>query len=688
MTYAQDLVVTLAAPWVVMAPRSGQLTGTGAEGVYAADRRLLSRCLLLVDGHEPVPIHLDEYDASTVQYDAVLPGLGDPGHDPTVTLHRHRHLDSASLTETVTVTNRSRQTIEYDLTLDLAADLANTAAVRSEAAAALPPITPERTANGLRWSGDDVTAEVVLAPEAASLDLDGRVTWPCRTVAGESTTLTLRLTLSRAEPAQGFRIAPPTVRTSYDQVTVDCDDSRVVRWFDRSLEDVRGLMLAEGEDRYLGAGPPWYLTLFGRDSLISSGMLVGVDPGLTAGTLRALARHQGTEHDEGAAEQPGKIPHELREAVADHGGGLVLPPAYYGTHDATPLWITTLHKAWRWGMPSAEVAALLPAVEQALTWIRDGADPDRDGFLEYLDTSGHGLANQGWKDSVDAVQWPDGTFAKAPIALSEVQAYAYAAAIAGADLLTAYGRSGDEWRTWADAMKTRFREAFWVDGYPAIALDAAKRPVAGPASNMGHLLGTGLLDPDEEAIVAARLGTPELDSGFGLRTLATTATRFNPLGYHTGSVWPHDTAIAVAGLYAAGQADIAGSFVSGLTRAAEAFGYRLPELYDGSGGGGTPAPYPLACRPQAWAAASVVAVLVAALGIEPDVPNGVLRIAPADPFPWRRFELRGLRVGNGVLSVRVESGELTVLSAPGNLEPTTRDGGHRKGDRHRDDVSG
>jgi glycogen debranching enzyme len=396
-------------------------------------------------------------------------------------------------------------------------------------------------------------------------------------------------------------------------------------------------------------------------------MLVAVDPGLAAGTLRALARWQGTRVDASSAQQPGKIPHELRGEIVDHGAGLVLPAAYYGTHDATPLWITTLHKAWRWGMPEAEVRGLLPALRGALGWMRDYADTDADGFLEYIDESGHGLANQGWKDSRDAVQWPDGAPAAAPIALCEVQGYAYAAAVAGAELLTAFGQDGaDYWIDWAAALKERFRASYWVDGYLAIALDGAKRPVAGPASNMGHVLGTGLLDPAEEEAVANQLASNDLDSGFGLRTLSRAMTHFNPLGYHTGSVWPHDTAIAVEGLYAAGQAPTATSYVKGLLTAAEAFSYRLPELYGGLGLAHeqTPTPYPLSCRPQAWAAASAVAVVVAALGIAPDVPGGTLRIKPANPFPWQRLEVHGLQVGNGQLSLRMDEGVLTVLETP------------------------
>ncbi|MEU4194292.1 glycogen debranching N-terminal domain-containing protein [Kribbella sp. NPDC026611] len=658
MSQLHELVTALAAPWVALSPRSGQLTASGAEGVYARDRRILSRLSVTVDGREPVPIQVDERDAATHQYVAMVQGPADTRHDPALMLYRTRTVDSSGVTEVLTLTNHSRSTVECRLDVALGTDLASIPAIRSGAVAGHPELAPLPDGpTRMRWESGDARTVVTADP--------GLTTTP-RIAPGESFNVTLRVTADFPRSTTGFSIEPPAERAPYS-LRVSCDDHRVERWLERSLDDVRALQLALGNDRYLGAGPPWYLTLFGRDSLISAGMLIPVDPGLAAGTLRALAARQGTKVDVETAEQPGKIPHELRAEASDYGGGLILPPVYYGTHDATQLWIMTLHKAWRWGMPADEVRELIPNVKAALSWMTEYGDPDGDGFLEYIDESGHGLANQGWKDSAESVQWPDGTFATAPIALCEVQGYAYAAAVQGAELLEAHGESGDAWRAWAVALQERFRSAFWVDGYPAIALDGAKNPVAGHASNMGHLLGTGLLDADEEQTVADVLAGADLDSGFGLRTLSTTMDGFNPLGYHTGSVWPHDTAMAIQGLYATGQAGVASSYVAGLIRAAKAFGYRLPELYGGRGRGSedSPTPYPPSCRPQAWAAASAVAVIVAVLGIEPDVPGGTLVINPA-PGPWQRLEVSGLRLGEEVLSLRLDGEELTVLEAPQN----------------------
>ncbi|WP_112247482.1 amylo-alpha-1,6-glucosidase [Kribbella monticola] len=668
MAQLHELVTAIAAPWVVLSPASGQLTGGSdeGEGLYARDRRILSRLAVTVDGRPPVPLHVDEQNACTHQFVAVLDGLGDPGHDPTVTLRRTRSVDGDGLTEQFTVVNRSRTEITPRLEVALGTDLAGIAAIRSGAAADLSAVPAVDAVGGLTWESDGIQVSAHFEPSASE-----GLTWEPKIAAGGEFTLVLRV--SATFPAtDGFSIDPPADRPAYEHVSVDCDDNRVARWVRRSLDDVAGLQLeANGGERYLGAGPPWYLTLFGRDSLISSGMLIPVDPGLAAGTLRALAAWQGTKVDPDSAEQPGKIPHELRTSVTDHGGGLVLPATYYGTHDATQLWVITLHKAWRWGMPIDEVRELLPALRKALTWMSEYADPDGDGFLEYIDESGHGLANQGWKDSSDSVQWPDGTIATAPIALCEVQAYAYSAAMKGAELLDALGEDGaPQWREWAATLKARFRSSFWVDGYPAIALDGAKKPVAGPHSNLGHLLGTGLLDAEEEQRVVEVLSSDDLNSGFGLRTLSKAMTRFNPLGYHTGSVWPHDTAMAIEGLYAAARS--AGTptapatlYVEGLLRAAESFDYRLPELYGGRGltEETTPTPYPLSCRPQAWAAASAIAVLIAAFGITPDLENGTVSVTPAEQLPWRQLTLKGLTVGGGSLSVQWKDGAIAVVKA-------------------------
>jgi glycogen debranching enzyme len=315
--------------------------------------------------------------------------------------------------------------------------------------------------------------------------------------------------------------------------------------------------------------------------------------------------------------------HELRShTLTIPGEGISLPPLYFGTVDATALWICLLADAWAWGLPDDEVRALLPHLEAALAWMRDYGDSDGDGLLEYVDETGHGLSNQGWKDSGDSVQWRSGELAEGPIALVEVQAYAYEAALAGARLLEHFTRPGAaEWRDWAARLQKRFNESFWIQDpagdYLAIALDAHKRPVDTVTSNLGHVLGTGLLTPAQATSIAARLVSPELASGFGLRTMSTDSAGFWPLSYHGGSIWTHDTAIAIQGLARDGFAAEAAQLAEGLLRAAPAFDYRMPELHSGDDAHELPrpVPYPAACRPQAWSAAASVAVWAALEGV-------------------------------------------------------------------------
>jgi glycogen debranching enzyme len=321
------------------------------------------------------------------------------------------------------------------------------------------------------------------------------------------------------------------------------------------------------------------------------------------------------------------------------------------------------------------VAALLPNLSGALDWLARYADPDGGGFVRYLDLSGRGLVNQGWKDSGDAVRFRDGRLADGPIALCEVQGYAYQAAVHGAALLSAFDLPGAQrWEQYARSLAERFRSRFWVDGpdgpYPAMALDRDGRPVDSLTSNIGHLLGTGLLDDAESVLVARALASPAMSGGYGLRTMSTKDAGFSPLSYHCGSVWPHDTAIAVAGLARAGFGAQAAGLAEGVLAAAEAFGYRLPELYGGDDrvALGRPVPYPAACHPQAWSAAAGVAILTAALGLEPDVPAGELRLRPMAGAPLGAMKARGLRIAGWPVDVTLDgAGRVTVDGLPDSV---------------------
>jgi glycogen debranching enzyme len=478
-------------------------------------------------------------------------------------------------------------------------------------------VEPKLTDGGAVW-GDAAVSATLRALEA-TIAIDGsriRVTWGVAVPARGSTSRSLALEVHDALAVVAAAAAP----TPWGRPELTGADDRLQRWVERSLGDLDALRLTRvgSRDEFLGAGAPWFFTLFGRDSIWAARFLLPLGTGIAHGTLRTLAALQGRERVAATAEQPGKIIHEVRRATLElPDEGVELPPHYYGTVDATALWICLLADTRERGLGDDETRELLPALRAALAWMRDFGDSDGDGLLEYVDESGRGLSNQGWKDSGDSVQWRDGSLAEGPIALAEVQAYAHEAAVRGAALLEEFGEDAAEWRAWAARLAAQFRASFWVsdaDGrYPAIALDARTRPVDSLTSNIGHLLGTGLLDGAEARLVAARLVSPRLDAGYGIRTLATGSGGYWPLSYHGGSIWAHDTAIAIRGLHRDGFRDEARRLSEGLLRAAAAFDYRMPELHGGDAASEVPrpVPYPAACRPQAWSAAASIVVLEA-----------------------------------------------------------------------------
>lgn len=657
-----DLCVCVSAPAATLSSRSGDVLPDAAQGIYVADRRALSLLQVDVVEHPLVPLRGAATGGADARFVSVVDGAGDAIPDPTVTLERRRTATASGLEEVVEVVSVAQAPVHLTLGITIASDLAPMTIVREGRRAPLvPPIVVE---GGVTWSDGAGFDVLVTATGAGAVELDAdastvRMTWEVSLPPRSSSRIELTVAATDSDRGAAFFEAPSRIPWSIPSVAAD--DVRLPALVEHGLADLAGLLLREDDDHVLAAGAPWFLTLFGRDSLWAARFLLPLGTDLALGTLRVLARRAGTAFDVDSAEEPGRILHEVRRGTLTLGG-MALPPVYYGSVDSTPLWVCLLVDAWRWGADPDAVADLIPAAEDALRWMRDHGDADGDGFLEYIDRSGRGLGNQGWKDSFDSVQWADGRLADAPIALSEVQAYAYQAAAGGAALLRAFGRPGaDEWDAWAAQVKERFRSSFWTEDargpYPGIALDRDKRLVDGVASNMGHLLGTGILDPDEAAAVAQRLAQPDLDSGFGLRTLTADSPRFGPLSYHGGSVWPHDTAIAVLGLAAEGQDEVAASFVRGLLSAGAAFDLRLPELFAGvqAGRGARPHPYPPSCRPQAWAAASAVAMLTAVVGLRPDVPSGSVALRPMAPSPAGRIEVRGLRIAGRDVRVEVSS---------------------------------
>jgi glycogen debranching enzyme len=634
-----ELVVTVAAPTMVLAGRDGQIRAEGAQGAYHADVRVLSAAVLRLDGREAEPIGHADAGAGRTRFDSVARWLGGPGRDPSVRIARTRTVTPGEISEEIRISSVAAEPVTTTVTLDLVADRTPIEVVRS--------------------GGRDTPADAEGGTVTISTD-DDAVSWAITLAPG--THQVLHFTVRVTDPAAV--VHGPTRAHDWRAAGVHSGDRRLGRLVTRSLDDLRALRLSDGDDVYLAAGAPWYLTLFGRDSIWAARMLLPLGTAPAAGTLRVLARRQGTRTDPVSGEAPGKILHELRRSSFALGGGLRLPAAYYGSVDSTPLWISLLYDAWRWGLPGTEVAALLPHLEAALGWL----DGYAGGFLTYHDTSGHGLANQGWKDSADALR-----FAEPPIALVEAQAYAYRAARDGAALLDAFGRpGGDHWREYAAALSGRFRAAFWTDGgYPALALDRDGRPVEALTSNIGHLLGTGLLSPAEEQAVATALAGDAMSGGYGLRTMSALDHGFSPLSYHCGSVWAHDTAIVAAGLARAGFGGPAATLIDGLLTAGEAFGYRLPELHAGDARTelSRPMAYPAACRPQAWSAAAAVLMLQTAIGLEPDVPGGRVRLRPLAGAPFGEIAAHGLDIAGASVEVRVDAaGAATVTGLPAGLE--------------------
>lgn len=651
--WLHDLVITLKAPTVVLCENSGQIRPGGpagnAQGMLHSDVRVLSEAVVTVGGEEPSPIGHSLLAAGATRFSAIARNLGDPTPDPTVRLDRTRRVSDGSVHEQIEVSSTASAVVSSWVEVRLACDLAKVEQIKSALAGPAATFTVLRVGEAIlaHWSGTELDVDLS-APDAVLGGSDVTeliLRWPLELQPRGRRTIEWTLTASSSgAPVIGFA-------GTDESATVTADDHRISALARQSRTDLAALRMApagEPSQAFYAAGAPWFFTLFGRDSLWAARLMLPLDRSMALGTLQALAARQGTTFDPVSAQAPGKIPHELRGAETVHEGGhggarMRLPALYYGTIDATPLWICLLHDAWLWGLPDDDVKRLLPQLKAALGWLRDYADPDEDGFLEYLDLSGHGLANQGWKDSGDSIRFSDGRIAEGPVALCEVQGYAYEAATGAAALLDHFGEDGaGHWRDWAAGLAGRFRQEFWVDDgrrrFPALALDGSKRRVDSLTSNIGHLLGTGILDDDESALVAELLTSPGLSSGFGLRTMSSDESGYSALSYHCGSVWAHDTAIAIHGLVRSGRTPASYGLIEGLLTAAAAFDYRLPELYSGdsptsAGAGARPMPYPAACRPQAWAAAAIGPILQALAGLLPegsqppgDSPFGAVRL--------------------------------------------------------------
>ena len=650
-------------------------------GLYDGDTRILACSVLRIAGERPVVLHSDPGGSWRGVVQATNPEFRkDPGDKmgnderigrQTISIGRERTIAEA-YRERLDIQNHGPITFDLDVELELDADFADIFEVRGYERLKRGQILPtEVTADGGLVFGyvglDDVTVRTHVAFDPAPVlneaddDRGGSVVarWKSPLRPGERQVLAWTVHATREPDQQMHGLDPDALDPGHAHSSwleacarIETDNELVNQVLGRSMSDLRLLESVDpmGE-RFIAAGVPWFTTLFGRDALITSLQTIPFLPRVAIETLEILARRQATTADPWRDAEPGKILHEFRTGEMSRTGELPFSP-YYGSADSTPLWLILLGETHDWTGDDALVDRLWPNALAALGWIDQWGDRDGDGFVEYERRADSGLRNQGWKDSSDSIRWLDGTMAETPIALAEVQGYVFDAKRRIARLALRRGETDLADRLEAEALdlQRRFAEKFRLpDGSIAMALDRFKRPVDSIGSNAGHCLWSGIVQPEQAGPVAAALGTKAMDSGWGLRTFATDQPGYNPIGYHTGSVWPHDTAIAAAGLRRYGFDAASGALSGGLLSAAQHFpAFRLPELFCGFDRAATGAPiaYPVACSPQAWAAGASLMLISTILGLQADATAKRLTLnRPNLPPDLTKVVVRGMRVG-------------------------------------------
>ncbi|MDI3195449.1 glycogen debranching N-terminal domain-containing protein [Pseudarthrobacter sp. AL07] len=664
---------------------NGDMLSGSPHGAFFHDTRYISEWNITVDDAP-----LEALAATALEpFQALFIGRvrGHVGSaDPPLLIERERII-GAGLTETITIENHLAVPNNFRLALTVNADFADLFDVKDGRAASPGP-------RQVRMEGDSLLVEcegagrrhglAVRAP-GATLEAHRLILTPTIPAHGkwtQSFTATPYLDgqalISTAAYGTAEVSAEARKRLSSWRMSMpipNLGDASVQNTILRSQEDLGSLRIFDPghPDRVVAAaGAPWFMALFGRDSLLSSLMSLLLDPSLALGTLQTLADHQGKEVNPATEEEPGRILHEVRLGTSTESvlGGRSI---YYGTADATPLFVTILSELGRWGLETDAVRALVPAADRALAWIENYGDRDGDGFVEYQRQTEHGLINQGWKDSWDGINFADGSLARGPIALCEVQAYTYGAYVGRALMAVADNdrKTADLWTAKAIRLKEAFNERFWLPdrGYFAIALDGDKKPVDALASNMGHCLWMGIVDTDKAAQVAERLMSPEMFTGWGIRTLASTMGAYNPLSYHNGSVWPHDSTLVAHGLMRYGFIEEAQRIAYGLFEAAEHFGGRLPELFCGLDRARFPhpVPYPAACSPQAWAAAAPIHLIRMLMRFDPALPWNELWLAPELPKGFGQFKVDNVPFAGNRLAINIRQDSVTVDGLPDSI---------------------
>ncbi|MCZ4602633.1 aminotransferase [Streptomyces sp. Lzd4kr] len=625
MTPADDRVQLVRDATFARVDAGGGISGTrgtAPDGLFLRDARHLSRWQLTVDGTEPValvPATADTDDTAT----SVLTPRGTRDNPPVYTVFREQTVSAGSLSEHLRLVSNRPDPVTARVELAVDADFADLFELRADNRHYAKPgarhetrRTPEGLHFAYRREDWHSRTTVVCDPAPTTVEDDpgtpgatARIlSWDLALAAqGEAD---LHLTV-HAEP-HGLSAAHPVPSRSLPSTAPATDD--LSRSCERGLRDVDLLTITvtgvDGEPVHVpAAGIPWFLTLFGRDSLLTSYFLLPYRPGTAAATLSALAATQGREHDPSSGEQPGRIVHETRHGELAHFRQIPYG-RYYGAVDATPLFLVLLHAHYETTGERALAVRLEQHARQAVDWMLTDGGIGKHGYLVYQPDP-HGLVNQNWKDSAGAICFTDGTQAHGPIAVSEAQGYAYDALVRTAQLAAdvwqdeAYAR---RLRDIAAELRERFLTDFWMPAadFPALALDGHGRQVDALASDAGHLLWSGILDDDHARRVGRRLLRPDFFSGWAIRTLAAGQKPYHPLSYHRGSAWPHDNALIVLGLARHGLADEVRTVAQGLVEVAARSDYRLPEVLAGydKDSTGRPVPYPHSCSPQAWAAAT------------------------------------------------------------------------------------
>lgn len=632
------------------------------HGLYHADTRYL--CSLELDFSTARPITLlstAELGFSSEQVmtnPSMLDAEGQRLDRGTIHMRRTRVIANV-LEETLAVRNHNIFAVSLELQYRLAADFADIFEIRGYEPRRRGSLDAPGFDNGaltMRYMGLDGRRRETLVrfdPEPTTLAGDADLaiaTYRFRLEPQESFTLRLLVCIDGRLEAPHAEHRFAAVARSYSEwregsTRVVTDNQFFNATLARSLDDIRMLWSTDPYGaQYPAAGTPWYDCLFGRDSCIVGMQTLAFRPEIAAQALSALARYQGTKHDDWRDEEPGKILHELRRGELTNINELPFSP-YYGSIDSTPLFLLLAGEYLRWTGDEGLIAQLRPCLDSALAWLRASLRAG-DGLLSYEKRSAKGLVNQGWKDSSDAIVHRDGSLVAPPIALAEVQAYACAAL---RRLAVLDGTFSEE----AGRLAARFNRDFWMeaDGCFALALDGEGRRAEAVASNAGHALWCGVADADKARRTAERLMAPDMFSGWGIRTLTAASPRYNPQGYHLGTIWPHDNSLIAMGFKRYGFEPELNVLFSALFEAAQMFPYhRLPELFGGSEQSGhlTPVPYPVACRPQSWAAGAIPLMTQAVLGLVPDAQRRTLYVVnPALPPFLQEVTVSGLRVGDG-----------------------------------------